>query len=431
MSNYLDKADIIAIGDSLYQGVRSLTITAELARNSVPVMIAKALGKPFTAAMPHRPILFDLEAMLRRGGIGQLLTSIRQASIQNVDAWLAEPDWSNEEAFDNIALGGAAIDDLWTNTFTIYWPKIAEVRQRLVDNTGSVATLAKDIGQLWYALNVCFVLNPSLKSGTAQSDASPIMQAGARQPDLLLVNIGSNEGLFRAAFGGNYDNDAEKSLNNIPGKMKELAERLKDALPAHTKICVNSLIRPRFIPNLMPRKNFSDFPGDEYFDHYFARLGDGISSITAERMKQFDEQVSAINQNSFQNMHDVLGDRLIFVDIYTNCSKFDGKHFANRGIFISSTNKRLRNYPIDALFGVFNSGGLSGLDNMHPSVPGYALIAQIVIDALGQNSTIPLDESYAEDSLLNNIPFLLGGFQLEMGLLGSLGILRDTSIGAG
>lgn len=364
--------------------------------------------------------------MLRRsGGIISLVESVRGAALRNLDAWLAEPDWSEEDCFDNLALGGAAIENLWNDTFDVYWPQVGQYQSRLQAGGSDIREIASDIFSLWYALNACFVLNPSRREGTPQSSASPIEQAAARTPDLLLINIGSNEGLFRGAFGGHYDQPIQDSLEGIPGKMEELARRLRDALPAHTRICVNSLVRPRCVPNLMPRRNFAGFPGDSYFQEYMARIGDGSSPLSSEEMREFDEQVRTVNADVRARMSAVLGSRSVYADLYAACDAFDGKHYANRAVPVPSVNKRLRNYPLDAVFGFFNSGGMTGLDNMHPTVPGYAIIANAVLQALGSGAKISIDDAYAADTLLNDIPLGLGSFVLSLGVLGSLGLFRS------
>jgi hypothetical protein len=64
---YADRPAIMAVGDSPYQGVRSLSFTSELALHSPPVQVARSLSLPMTVPDPARPILFDLEARLRQG----------------------------------------------------------------------------------------------------------------------------------------------------------------------------------------------------------------------------------------------------------------------------------------------------------------------------------------------------------------------------
>ena len=434
MTAYADKASIMAIGDSMYQGVRSLSITADRARNSVPAIVARALGRSMTLPLMRRPILYDIEVLIRQGGILHLVDAVRQVALQNVDAWINEPTWSSDEAYDNLALGGAAISDLWEDDFATYWPKVLSYRDAIVANNGAVGDLVRNIAGLWYALNVCFVLNPSRKANTPQATASPIDQVRDRKPDILLVNIGSNEGLFRAGFTGHYDDKAKASIDAIPDKMETLADKLKAAVPQATQIYVNSLIRPRVIPNLSPRKIDYNYPHAGYFPEYIAHVGDGLSRLTANDMRDFDNQVLGINRQVQQRMAAVLGPQLTFVDLYTASDGFDGKHYGDRGVAIPNAGIHLRNLPFETMFGHFSPCGVGGLDNMHPTVPGYTLMAKAVLDTMtnlakpGLATALDMDAAYAADALLQDLPATYPLFAFEMALLGSFGLLADVSI---
>lgn len=429
MARYGDKPEIMAIGDSLYQGVRSLSITSDRARCSPPALIASALGKSMSLPLMPRPILFDLEALLRSGGLVDLVLTLRQCVLQNLAAWRVNGAWSTEEAFDNLALGGAAISNLWADNYTLYQQQIEPLRAAIDANTGSTSELLGDIAKLWYALNACFVLNP-LQGNGPQAGKSPIDQVADRKPDILFVNIGSNEGLFAAGFSGQYDAAAQQSIDSIPPKMQELAERLKAAIPPTCKVYVNSLIRPRFVPNLVPLKDAQLWPppGDGYFASYSPNIGDNTISMDAATMAAFDQQILKVNNQSRDNMAAILGDQLTYVDIYAACNAFDGKDYANGGIAIPSAAITLKNTPLEIFFGHFNRGGFSGLDNMHPTVPGYRALASAVLEAMGMSTTglITNDQAYAADTLLQNLPDSYPVFTVEIALLGSLGLFSGV-----
>ena len=89
MTAYADRPAIMAIGDSLYQGVRSLTFNGDLARYSPPAQVAVALGLNMTLPNPRIPITFDLEQLFRQGGVIHLLEEIRQACLKNMEFWLS------------------------------------------------------------------------------------------------------------------------------------------------------------------------------------------------------------------------------------------------------------------------------------------------------------------------------------------------------
>lgn len=98
--------------------------------------------------------------------------------------------------------GGAAIASLWEETEQTYLASLSSLTTRLQDQTLGIRELAGTIGQLWYALNTCNTLNP--RHRPEQANKSQLAQVADRQPRILLINIGSNEGLFTAGFAGDF-----------------------------------------------------------------------------------------------------------------------------------------------------------------------------------------------------------------------------------
>ncbi len=250
-------------------------------------------------------------------------------------------------------------------------------------------------------------------------------------PKILLINIGSNEGLFMAGFSGNIGDDARKNVSAIPHLLQKLADRLKGLPERVERIVFNSLIRPRFIPNLMPSpEQENGYPGDAYYTAYGARIGSTQTSISGDVLKAYDELVSKVNSEAQGVLKEALGDRVVFADLYGKCNDFDGKHYWGRGLTIPGYDKVLTNKPLTPIpFGYH--GGFAGLDNMHPTVPGYALIADIVLDALGYR-TIRTDKAaaYAADTLLNNLwglPMIFAS--MELSLVGLSSVFRGSDKG--
>jgi lysophospholipase L1-like esterase len=430
MTLYTDQARIMAIGDSMYQGVRSLTFTADLARFSPPAQVAAQLRWPMTLPDPAQPVLFDLEEMFRAGALLHLFDKVRGACLENVRLWLADTPWSTHEAFDNVAIGGAMIGSLWGDTFNGHWPKVLALVDR-IRTSPSPDIVA--MGELWYALDVCFTLNPRRRP--EQGAKSQLDQVTDRRPEVLLVNVGSNEGLFKAAFAGDFGEGNLRKVREIPEKMDALADRLR-ALPAAVeRIVFNSLIRPRVASNLTPREYPRQRPpyytGDGYFETYIPYLGDGSRDISARQLSEFDKLVRNVNDDVRVRLETRVGPRLRFVDLYEASSRNDGKHYEDRALAVGRHGKLLRNVPIDSFFGRFSRGGMTGLDNMHPSVPGYAVIADAVLAALQAagvavaNPVTDKEKAFADDTLLNDLPVTWSITKLEFALLGLLGIFRS------
>lgn len=422
MPNLSDAPRMMAIGDSMYQGVRSLTFTKELGLFSPPAQVARRLHIPFVTPDPERPLLFDLEAILRAGNLLALPSTIRNTAVANVGAWLAEAQWSQHQVFDNVAFGGAIIESLYKDTYEAYLPQVIKLANGLKAAPGFEPGI---LGPLWYALGVCFTLNPQRRD--EQAGLTQLDQVARRRPEILLVNIGSNEGLFNAAFLGAIPDD-DDAVKATVAKMRELAHRLKELPSAVERIVFNSLVRPRTASNLTsPVQDVFPAPVEAgYFDRYAPRIGPNVL-IPGDAVKAYDDRIAQANQAIESDMKAIVGRRLTFVDLYAASTAFDGKHFAKRYLEVfpngaDAAGLRLRNQPLMATAGMFDLGGLTGLDNMHPSVPGYALIADAVLRAMGSQLTTDKEQAYRQDTLLNGIPKALTLFGAVLTLLGLFGV---------
>ena len=125
-----------------------------------------------------------------------------------------------------------------------------------------------------------------------------------------------------------------------------------------------------------------------------------------------------------------VGSRFRFVDLYEASSQLDGKHYKDRALVVHSPEgavRQLKNIPLTRqLVGPQPfTGGLTGLDNMHPSVPGYAAIADAVLAGLGVEGQTDKDTAFHADTLLNNIPLFLPIAQLELRELGAFGVFKS------
>jgi lysophospholipase L1-like esterase len=427
-TRYADRPEIMAIGDSLYQGVRSLSFTSNLALHSPPAQVAERLNLPMTVPDPPLPILFDLESELRRGGLVNFAARIRDDCLDNASYWLNSAVWSRNEAFDNVAIGGAEISSLYTDTFATAWPSVqtlvAQIRRNPIPDLAA-------IGQLWFALDTCFTLNPQRRD--EQASKTQLDQVRDRQPKVLLVNIGSNEGLFRAAFLGAFDPQTLNSVAAIPQKMEPLADRLASLPGTVETIAFNSLVRPRTAPNLMPGSNPRGiYPGDGYFSTYGPWIISNAGTIPGDTLRQFDQLIAEVNERVRVLMANKLGARFRFVDLYAASTSLDGKHYRDRAMVVRSRSGRpieLRNIPLTRqLFGpqAF-TGGLAGLDNMHPTVPGYAAIADAVLAALGSQARTDKERAFLADTLLADIPLFLPIAQLELKQLGAFGVFKKLT----
>ena len=100
---------VIAIGDSMSNGVRSLTIRDELAALSPVQQFVEAVGLPMTRPVYPREVLFDLEDMARDGILS--LFSLQSRITKNAKAWLNAKPKAKPLFHDNLSCAGADCAD--------------------------------------------------------------------------------------------------------------------------------------------------------------------------------------------------------------------------------------------------------------------------------------------------------------------------------
>lgn len=409
-----DRPALMAIGDSIFNGTRSLTTSPGLARVAVPALVARGLGiRNFRAPDYPRPVLFDLEAHVRQGVD---LARLRRECLANAERWFdSRGVWSSQRFFDNIAIAGAEYSNLEHDTSGHHKVEAERAYQRLRDSDGSAIG---PIAALYYSLNAAFLLNPS--GDPDLDDLTPLEQVASRRPERLLVNIGNNDGLFAiglrasVARGPSEAADPLTRIRLIPARAARLADILAEHCADVRQIYFNLLIRPRVLANLAPRTDeqlYNTPPDGGYFDTYVGRLG-SINGLSGGRLREVDEVVARVNDEVRRVMTERLGDdRVRFVDLFAWSAEFDRKHGTEvtpLWVEHGSGRRRLSNFPFSALGG-FRQGGLFGLDNMHPTLPGYAMLANAIGTAVSEAEAVPyapmaLQDAYDADTLLQDPP---------------------------
>jgi hypothetical protein len=411
--------EIMAIGDSIYNGVRALSINADKASESPPFFVAQALDVPFRRAEYPPLFLYDLETMIYGGILDDLIMLAGQV-MDRAEALMAVPRWSDKLTFDNIANGGATIESLYTDTFESRYKDAGETLKRM-RAAGGIAAL-KHLGDLWYALNAAFLLNPSKSTDQKVQRRTFVDWVGVRKPKRLIINIGSNEGLFRSCFQGVMSDEIVASIESIPEKVTELASHLHPMISDTQGIYYNHLVRPRSVPNIGPLTDYSEtISCSTYYSKYYPRLVPSGDYISSKKMKEFDEVILWVSKEVEGKLRAKFGNKIQFVDLYEVSSRYDAKHNCFPGgvsVKHGSKQYRLTNYPLTGMTG-FVRGGLGSLDNMHPSVVGYGLIAQAVLDKICQveelpGRTIDLQSLYESDEILQKFPV---GLDLTKGLI--------------
>jgi len=190
-----DRPELMAIGDSIYNGTRSLTTNGELARISAPAQIADAFKWPFVTPTYPYDVLVNFETIVRNNEFS--LAGIVNKAVANAQAWLALPSWSAVDRFDNISIAQSTISDQWTLKFSDQFPKIQTLIDQL-NNQASMATtdVINAFMDLYTAVNVSFLLNPGRDPASQWANMTPLDIVAARSPRRLLINLGINDGVW-------------------------------------------------------------------------------------------------------------------------------------------------------------------------------------------------------------------------------------------
>lgn len=409
-----DRPELMAIGDSIYNGTRSLTTNAELALLSPPAQVARAFGWDFKVPAYPFDVLFDLEALFRSNSFD--LNSLKASVIANAEGWLARERWADDDCFDNIAIAQTTIGDqarlTHLNNVSQIVPLLERVRRGSSIDFGALAAL-------YEAINVSFLLNPSRDPASPFADKTPLEIVALRRPKRLMIDVGINDGLWTVclqAITTEFDPAA------IATDMRDLGARLAELKQAGDveQIYLNLLPKASCIANLMPRRDPDRPPGGSgYFPEYLGRLGQ-LGGLSGGDMQAIDEEIVALNQTIRNDLEPMFPDGgLNLIDTYTLVAERDDKHLRDRKP-IWVRNWRINNVPLQ---GFSHKGGLYGLDNLHPTAVGYAALGQLVceeiarVEGLKPVQPIDFETAFDSDSLLTDIPRLLDVDNLLISLI--------------
>lgn len=401
-----DRPELMAIGDSIYNGTRSLTTNAEMARNAVPAQVARAFGWDFNAPDYPFDVLFNLETIFRTGDFS--VRRLKDAVLANVERWRDLGRWSTADAFDNLAIAQTTIADQAALTYNNNVSQIPGLVTAVRNGQGF--DFLKPTVALYEALNSSFLLNPGNDATSPWADKTPLEIVALRRPRRLLVNIGVNDGIWTICLEARKDGFEP---DTIATDMYDLGVRLHELKAAGQvdTIYLNLMPKPSCIANLMPRTDPSRPPGaNGYFPEYLGRLGQ-LGGLAGADMKRLDESVVSLNQRIHDDLAGLFADTggLAFVDTYGLVAARDDKHFRDTApIWVSGG--RMNNIPLVRLGVLGHKGGLYSLDNLHPTTVGYAALAQQVcarieaVEGIAPAHPIDLQEAFDSDSLLRDIP---------------------------
>ena len=451
-----NRPDLMAIGDSLYNGVQSLRINWYLSEWSAPSLVALRLGliKEKVAARtggrsfygPQYPSYgqdvsktvnfgLNLEALPVGGLLGSAvgLGSLPSYQADALKYLLDEYTPPNGRAMvDNLAFSGASsidIDDWTPQDHRLHAREIIALQKKHPLSVGY-------LGDAFTSANGAFVLNPTHNS--CLDKMTPLGQVLFRQPVRLIINVGGNNGIFAVAFNGKtLDTDTcnatdianRNGVRRCDGNIRHfLLDRLingvrsagmKLATSHIVYVYINGITEPARPANLLfTRENGTERISTDVFIP---------ASLTSTQLREADEAADKANAALRKVVDDLNvvthdgrnGPLFTFVDEDATLARLDYKGCLARGE-VDCQIRRLKidagrmndgagaadvyldNRPYDVgpvppgrHYPEIKAGGLFSLDNMHLSSVGYELMARAVTDAMAVNGD-PLMEGGKE-----------------------------------
>jgi len=408
-----EQPEMMAIGDSLFNGVRSLTINEPLAQWSAPAQVANALGIPFATPDYPRNVVTNFEQWLRDF---PNLAGIALDVENNINFWDTNPK-SSLAAFDNIAIASTTYADMYSRTWQTAQTEINDLHGRLGTDFSKIGG---NLAALFFAFNTRFLLNPT---GDPQAPAlTPLGIVAERRPARLLISIGANNGLWNMGFAADASTGQPGGPIGDPFDQQDMSDLNKffdelRALPADVKhIYLNALPLPSQVADMMPVPDVSDDPSAKpgpgnYYAHYENRFGFNYNVLTGAQVKANDALVTAVNARV--RAEAATDPRIHVVPIDAAFAQYDFKTNKDARTIPTTDGKTISNIMIEGpelLFPNFWRGGLMGLDGMHPTVVGYAIMSTQILQAIDTYEGIKpvamptMDAAYKADSLLQKVP---------------------------
>lgn len=429
---------LMAIGDSLYNGVQSLRINWWLSEWSAPTLVALRMGliQEKAADRQGRRSFYNPQYEGHGKAPNQIINYgfnlERPSSGRAVVEFLKISSLLDEQAkaltrlktyrppnrramVDNIAFSGANTLDLlyWSPNYyqNLADEAIIKLEPNLIPNVGA-------LGDAFSYGNAAFVLNP-MRDNCLDSK-TPLEQVELRRPKRLLVNIGANNGLYKVAFlGASVSDDktcgSEKNLmtkNGMPHcvapissflgsryeeDMRVLLDRLSQ-IEGLQYVYVNNLVLPTQVANVVLKDGRYNIN---------IRGNATVDTETIQNGNKLTEQANKFLKDLIRKANQKGGPKFVLVDMqealsqrdFKGCGKPDADVCKRKRLRIdaemsgTSRTHYLDNRPMrvkgdsgfltgDAYASKLEEGGLFSFDNMHLSSIGYEIMAETVHNAM-------------------------------------------------
>lgn len=462
-----DHPELMVIGDSLAQGVRSLTAKASFFAGSVGARLAESQDWPFRSPDHPRPVLLDFAEEIRRLSLTSILflqhelEEFTDRINDNIAFWMNRLLVSGPvdvAPFDNVAVAQAYVSDLFVpasqwraklRTFAAFRLTAADLLAKRVS--------AEQVAGLYKAINFVYTLNPANRP--EWDDLSMVGWVQARRPRRLLVTIGHNEAIYKIGFQGvtvpiRYHDLEDSPLTasepspSIPAPRLTTLARTLAGLNDLNWVLWDLLPKISAVANLepvgVPTELTSPIGGANYYSFYSPVFSTNNRRLSGQYLKKADEEILSVNRQvqavvSAEFLAAGRSGAIQFFDDFELFNRIDFKNQANRS---SPEGQRHRItippvrhvHYIDNCFlqawmdGGDNSphrgapvapyrltaGGVQSLDGMHLTASGYAYKATEIVAQFGTTAGLRSDLMPNVFARATQSDDLVGDFPMEV-----------------
>jgi hypothetical protein len=362
---------LIAIGDSLYNGVQSLRINWWLSEWSAPVTVAIRLGlveeqygdrngkrKFYVPQYPHHgdpnnleSFGFDLEHVpfedIPLIGIPLEISELT-ADIEDqgkrlrylYDEYLTP---NGRAVVDNMAFSGANSIDIVDWKIGDFKKAAYRYTEKLkIVNPLELGRAADDLSSAFFFSNAYFVLNPTKNKCLDEKTVLDLVKL--RKPERVIINVGANNGLWMLAFDADRLNDnpcdpSDPQLNykKQPRCVPSIRSFTRDKLEENIKtiisklssvdglnaVYINGLVQPTQVANLIPVKSAD---GGLCFTSDLFRTSKCVPLSVAKKQDKFVDDTNGEIKRIVENANKSgMKPAFRYVDMAQALSKYDYK----------------------------------------------------------------------------------------------------------
>lgn len=422
--------ELMALGDSLYNGVQSMRINWFLSEWSAPTSVAIGLGLveerradrngvrrfynpqyPTHGKTPYetQDYGFNLES-LPRGIFRTIMAPRLQAEPLHHLAFEYLP--ANQRAMvDNLAFSGANSHDLLFWTARDHRIQAERYVAAMRADTGGLPARFGNLNSAFFHANAAFVLNPMRDE--CLYDLTPIDHVVLRKPKRLIVQIGPNDGMWMLAVAGARASRATCSaaematVSGTTGRSRCASASIDDSLRVHYIRNVKALI-DRLAPVAEVRDVYlNNLPFPSRTGNLVPDLGDG-----SELRWYSDLMSGADNKISFPGARIKASDRLIEE---VNAKVVEVLAEANRARSRRGWGPLFHVVDVNAQLGSYDAKGCDAGRDFRRNVSFDSRNAEAVADCKFRHS-LPLDArrfGLPESVRFDNRPVRLRGDEIK------------------